>query len=71
MDPYKAAPAKGAAEAAQEQRSLSATWFEKNPSPLLLIKLLTKGIAAGGVCKEELSQCQRSKHPARASVLEL
>lgn len=43
--------AKGAAEAAQEERSLSATWFEKIPSFLLLMKLLKKGIASGGVCK--------------------
>lgn len=41
----------------------------KNPSFLLLIKLLKKGIASGGVCKEELSQCQRSNQPALASVL--
>lgn len=60
LDSYKAAPAKGAAEAAQEERSLSATWFEKNPSFLLLLRLLKKGIASGGLCMEELSQCQRS-----------
>lgn len=51
LDSYKAGPAKGAAKAAQEQRSLSAAWFEKNPSSLLLIKLLKKGVASGGVCK--------------------
>lgn len=43
LDSYKAGPAQGAAEAAQEERSLSATWLEKNPSFLLLIKLLKKG----------------------------
>lgn len=47
LDSYKADPAKGAAEAAQEERSLSETSFEKKPSFLLLL-LLKKGIASGG-----------------------
>lgn len=48
LDSYKAAPA---AEAAQEERSLSATWFGKNTSFLVLINLLKKGIASGGGCR--------------------
>lgn len=44
LDSYKAGPAKGAAETAQEERSLSAAHY-------LLIKLLKKGIASGGVCR--------------------
>lgn len=47
LDSYKADPAKGAAEAAQEERSLSETSFEKKPSFLLLL-LLKRGIASGG-----------------------